>query len=91
MTTQLAVNATRKWRAAAMNEERPKDGDIPMPESPRVHPEQTVDALEEKIMGETKDQERDESDTDRPAFELDIDPADTTGEQGGHTEDEPPV
>lgn len=62
----------------------------PMPENPSARPKQTVDALEDRVFGETHDQRRDEE-SDQPAFEQDIDPADTTGDNGGHTANEPPA
>ncbi|MGH3436013.1 MAG: hypothetical protein ACRDRN_06050 [Sciscionella sp.] len=61
-----------------------------MPEDPRKHPEQTVDALEEKISREIREQRRDESDTERAAFEQDIEPTEEPPERM-HRVDEPPV
>jgi hypothetical protein len=72
------------------NDRQDDDGNTPMPENPSAQPEQTVDALEDRVFGETRDQRRDE-DSDRPAFEQDIDLADTTAESSGHTADEPPA
>lgn len=60
-----------------MDEQRPEP-ETPMPDDPRAHPEQTVDALEERITGQRYDQRR-EDEPATPALEQDIDPADTDG------------
>ncbi|WP_116041524.1 hypothetical protein [Amycolatopsis palatopharyngis] len=69
--------------------DRREDESTPMPENPKTSPEQTVDALEDRMFGEPQDQQRDE-DPDRPAFEQDLEPEDTTAERG-HKVDEPPA
>lgn len=56
----------------------------PMPGDPRAHPEQTVDALEDKIAGETPEQDRHEHEVDQPTLNTDTDPAAATDEQGSH-------
>lgn len=49
----------------------------PLPADPRTRPADTLDALEERVLGDTADQGHDaENDTDEPAFEQDIDTAD---------------
>ena len=63
----------------------------PMPDDPRIHPAQAVDSLEEKIDGERHEQQRSDEKSARPDFQQDIDPADTTADEGGHTDDESPV
>ncbi|MGH3516506.1 MAG: hypothetical protein ACRDQ7_03645 [Haloechinothrix sp.] len=63
------------------------EGDEPvhaMPEDPITRPEEALDALEERVLGAPVDQTRDESDSDEPAFEQDIDLEDVSGEEGGH-------
>ncbi|SFB00974.1 hypothetical protein SAMN05216266_103253 [Amycolatopsis marina] len=69
-------------------DDRQDSGHTPMPENPRARPEQTVDSLEDRVFGETQDQQRDE-DPNRPAYEQDIEPEETTADQG-HQVDEPP-
>lgn len=45
-----------------------------LPADPRTRPEETLDVLEERVLGDTADQGHDaEHDTDEPAFEQDID------------------
>lgn len=46
----------------------------PMPGDPHAHPEQTVDALEDKIAGETPEQDRREHEVDQPALSAETDP-----------------
>lgn len=48
--------------------------DRKIPDNPEHHPEETVDALEERAVGGTADQSRDEDeDDDSPAIEQDLD------------------
>ncbi|GGS34612.1 MULTISPECIES: hypothetical protein [Actinokineospora] len=56
---------------------------------PRRDPEETLDALEERVFGQRRDQRREEP--DGPAFEQDIDPEETTAEHGGHPAGESPA
>lgn len=59
-----------------------------LPEDPRTRPEDTVDALEERVFGKPQDTRRDEDDTDAPAFEQD---AETDHpEVGSSSPEEPP-
>lgn len=65
----------------AMTSEEPSAQSTPMPKDPRAHPEQTVDALEDKIASETPEEERHEHEVDQPARDTDTDPAAETDEQ----------
>lgn len=47
-----------------------------MPADPHTRPEDTLDALEERVFGEPSSQDRDEDDTDEPAFEQNFDTRD---------------
>ncbi len=60
-----------------------------MPEDPETRPEEALDALEERVLGEPADQSRDEETTDEAAFEQDIEPDEVSGEEGGHPGSEP--
>ncbi len=56
---------------------RPEPDDHPAPDDPRSDPEQAVDAMEQRVLGDDAtstggDEEEDLS----PAFELDLDPED---------------
>lgn len=57
-----------------MTTEEPSEQPTEMPGDPKAHPEQTVDALEDKIAGETPVQERHEHEVDQPALDN-TDPA----------------
>lgn len=66
-----------------MNQNRPDVRPTTMPENPQASPEQTVDALEEKITGDGQNQHH-ERESLGATHTQDIDPAETTAEQGGH-------
>lgn len=52
----------------------PKDKDAAaVPDDPQSRPEETVDALEERALGGTQDQSRDEAEDESPAIEQDVD------------------
>lgn len=61
-----------------------------IPADPRTRPEETVDALEERLFGETVEQGRDEDDTSEPAFQQDIEPDSVAADEGGHPAGESP-
>lgn len=48
-----------------------------------------VDDLEQRILGEKHDQRRDDDEGEQTGKQ--IDPSETTADDGGHTNDEPPV
>lgn len=62
-----------------------REGARRMPADPQLEPEQAVDALEERVFGETHDQTRDEDDDEHPPAEQDREPGadDTADEQPG--------
>lgn len=64
------------------------DRDRDMPDDPTTRPEDTVDALEERVFGERAEQRRDEDNTKEPAFTQDIDTEDPESTNAGP--DEPP-
>lgn len=66
-----------------MATEEPSKQPTQMPEEPRAHPEQTVDAIEDKIAGESPERDRHEHEIDQPALDTAIDPAAATAEHGG--------
>ncbi|OZM71832.1 hypothetical protein CFN78_18585 [Amycolatopsis antarctica] len=70
--------------------DKDRSGRGEVPDDPRQDPRRTLDALEEKVFGETEDQRRTEKESGA-AFEQDIDPQDTTADKGGHTAPEPPA
>jgi len=47
-----------------------------IPDNPRHHLEETVDALEERVLGERANQSRDEGQDESPTIEQDLDPED---------------
>ena len=47
-------------------------------EEAQVHPAETVDALERKVLGEQAEQRRHEDDTDAPAYDQDVDEEELT-------------
>ncbi len=55
-----------------MTEHDEQDQGRSVPDNPEHHPEETVDALEERAVGGPADQSRDEDD-DAPAIEQDLD------------------
>lgn len=59
-----------------------------LPEDPRIRPEDTLDALEERVFGKPRHRTREEDDTDAPAFEQDAETEDP--EVGSATPEEPP-
>ncbi|HYZ08176.1 MAG: hypothetical protein LC799_06190 [Actinobacteria bacterium] len=53
-----------------------------VPDNPRHHLEETVDALEERVLGERAGQSRDENQDESPAIEQDLDPEDMSSGAG---------
>ena len=61
----------------ADNEARPEHGDPQAPDDPQSNPEQAVDAMEERVLGDNAAAAREGEDEDlSPAFEQDLDPQD---------------
>lgn len=60
-----------------------------LPDNPRARPAETLDALEEKVLGATVEPGRDEDDTDEAAFEQDVEPDEVSADDGGHPAEEP--
>ena len=54
----------------------PNENPPQIPDNPRHHLEETVDALEERVLGERANQSRDEGQDESPAIEQDLDPED---------------
>ena len=53
-----------------------------IPDNPRHHLEETVDALEERVLGERANQSRDEGQDESPAIEQDLDQEDMSSGAG---------
>lgn len=65
----------------------PEEKDVPaVPDGPRIHLEETVDALEERALGGTDHQSRDEAEDESPAIEQDIDEEDLSSRDVSATE-----
>ena len=61
----------------ADNEARPEPDDPHAPDDPQSNPEQAVDAMEQRVQGDSAASAREDKDEDlSPAFELDLDPQD---------------
>jgi len=60
----------------------PDDNAPQVPDNPRHHLEETVDALEERALGERATQSRDEGQDESPAIEQDLDQEDMSSGAG---------
>jgi hypothetical protein len=63
----------------ADNEVRPEPDDPQAPDDPQSNPEQAVDAMEQRVLGDSPGFAREDEDEDEdlsPAFEQDLDPQD---------------
>jgi hypothetical protein len=61
----------------AHNEPRPDPDDSQVPDDPQSNPEQAVDAIEQRVLGNSAASAREGEDEDlSPAFEQDLDPED---------------
>ena len=60
----------------------PNENPPQIPDNPRHHLEETVDALEERVLGERVDRSRDEGQDESPAIEQDLDPEDMSSGAG---------
>jgi hypothetical protein len=61
----------------ADNEARPEPDDPQAPDDARSNPEQAVDAMEQRVLGDSAASAREDKDEDlSPAFEQDLDPQD---------------
>jgi hypothetical protein len=67
----------------ADNEARP-EGDSQVPDDPQSNPEQAVDAMEQRVLGDSAAAAGEGEDEDlSPAFELDLDPEDQGTAEAG--------
>ena len=60
----------------------PNENPPQIPDNPRHHLEETVDALEERALGERATQSRDEGQDESPAIEQDLDQEDMSSGAG---------
>lgn len=71
----IGVRSTEEGKPAAVSQNE-RDATSEIPDDPKNHPEETVDALEERALGRPDDEARDEPADDSPAIEQDIDQED---------------
>jgi hypothetical protein len=65
-------------------DEHADNEDRPVPDDPRSNPEQAVDAMEQRVLGETAlSALEDEGEDHSPAFEQDLDPEDQGSAEAG--------
>ncbi|HWM03806.1 MAG TPA: hypothetical protein VNP92_15845 [Actinophytocola sp.] len=68
----------------ADNEARPGPDDLQVPDDPQSNPEQAVDAMEQRVLGDSAASARKGEDEDlSPAFEQDLDPEDQGSAEAG--------
>jgi len=77
------VGSTRRRKLAPVRTD--KDA-AAVPDDPQSRPEETVDALEERVLGGTADQSRDEAEDDSPAIEQDLDAEELGSSEASATE-----
>lgn len=76
-----ATDARPDKGADMTGDERTDNGHHAVPEDPQPEPEQAVDAMEERVLGDSADspsqnEQEDEQEDVTPAFEQDLDPQD---------------
>lgn len=71
-----------------MSQQHPESS-TPVPADPEANPEQTVDALEEKVAGRRQEQRRDDTESDAE-FEQDVDPGKAARGENPNRAAEPP-
>lgn len=60
----------------------PDNGEQKVPDDPRSRPEEAVDALEERVLGDQDDQERTEDEEQPAAIEQDLDEDEMSSGEG---------